>query len=337
MMPPTKRIQILNDNGESVEAVCPVIVSVSRSTDIPAFYADWFFERLNRGFVSWVNPFNRKPMYVSFEDTKLVVFWSKNPAPLLPYLDELKKRGIHCYVQYTINDYERDGLEPGVPKIEQRLSVFKELVTKLGKGAVIWRFDPLILTDQINVGTLLDKATMIGDNLKGYTEKMVFSFADIAVYRKVSSNLAKFDIKYIEFTDVEKNEWAQGLELLNKRWNYSLATCAEDISLEQYGIKHNKCIDDELMMKLFSNDATLMKFIGAERTLFEGLNIKKSHKDKGQRKICGCIVSKDIGEYNTCPHLCTYCYANANEELVLRNWKLHASNPTSERIIPSCV
>ena len=330
-----KRIKILNDNAETIDAVSPVIVSASRSTDIPAFYADWFFERLKRGYVSWINPFNRKPIYVSFKDTRLVVFWSKNPAPLLPYLDELKKRGINCYIQYTINDYERDGLEPGVPAIEKRLSVFKELVSKLGKGSVIWRFDPLILTNQINVSTLLDKAAKVGDNLKGYTEKMVFSFADIEVYRKVSSNLAKLDVKYIEFTDTEKNAWAQGLELLNKRWNYNLATCAEDISLEQYGIKHNKCIDDELMMQLFCNDGTLMKFIGAERTLFEELHIKKSLKDKGQRKLCGCVVSKDIGEYNTCPHLCTYCYANANKEQVLRNRKLHVSNPTSERIIPS--
>lgn len=330
-----RRIQVQNDAGVAVEAICPVIISASRSTDIPAFYADWFFERLKRGFVSWINPFNRKPMYVSFEDTKLVVFWSKNPAPLLPYLDELKKRGINCYVQYTINDFEREGLEPGVPKIEQRLSVFRELVNKLGKGSVIWRFDPLILTNRINVDTLLDKATMIGDSLKGYTEKMVFSFADIVVYRKVANNLAKNDIKYIEFTNFEKTKWAEGLGLLNKRWNYNLATCAEDFSLEQYGIEHNKCIDDELMMQLFGNDATLMRFIGAQRTLFEGLNIKKSHKDKGQRKLCGCIVSKDIGEYNTCPHLCTYCYANANKERVLRNWKSHASNPTSERIIPS--
>ena len=96
---------ISRENGDAVKAKHPVIVSASRSTDIPAFYSDWFFHRLKIGYSAWINPFNGVPMYVAYDKTQFIVFWSKNPRPLLGYLDELKKRGINCYIQYSLNDY----------------------------------------------------------------------------------------------------------------------------------------------------------------------------------------------------------------------------------------
>lgn len=177
-------ISMHDDSGAEVTAQAPLIISASRATDIPAFYADWFFRRLEKGHVRWRNPFSGQDSYVSFGNTRFIVFWSKNPAPLLPYLPILKERGIGCYIQYTLNDYEAEGLEPNVPPLSQRIETFRRAVEALGRGAVVWRFDPLILTDKINIDTLLEKIAHIGNALTGYTEKLVFSFADIESYKK---------------------------------------------------------------------------------------------------------------------------------------------------------
>ena len=342
------------DNGEVTKATFPIVVSASRSTDIPAFYADWFFERLNRGYSAWSNPFNGKKSYVAYEDTKFIVFWSKNPRPLLNHIDYLKVKSIGCYVQYTLNDYEDEELERGVPKLEERIETFKLLVAKLGVGAVVWRFDPLVLTDKIDMNKLLRKIEHIGDQLKGYTEKLVFSFADILSYRKVKANLERSHINYIDWTKEQMFEFAEKLVLLNKTkgWNYILATCGESADLN--GIEHNHCVDDRLMVRLGYKSKGLMKFLGVEiidatysDNLFESVKIptdaipignnlfaviNKNNKDKGQRTACGCMKSKDIGEYNTCPHLCEYCYANASKEIAVANWKQHQINPNSETI-----
>lgn len=327
------KITITIADGRKIQAVCPIIVSASRSTDIPAFYADWFFERLRRGYVAWVNPFNQKTMYVSFEKTRMIVFWTKNPEPIIPYLDELERLNIHYYFQFTLNDYVDEKLEPGVPPLEKRIGTFKQIADRIGKKRVIWRLDPLMLSESLTVASLLKKAMRIGNELHNYTDKMVFSFADISPYRKVQRNLK--DTLYREFNDDERFQWAKGLTEINNSWNLQLATCAEEMALEKYGIIHNKCIDDDLMMRLFPEDKVLMDFIGATPSLLSasGMEIQKSKKDSGQRKACGCIVSKDIGEYNTCPHLCSYCYANSSRETVLRNWAAHKANPLSDRIV----
>ena len=347
------KIKIVKENGEFVDAQAPIIISASRSTDIPAFYADWFFHRLKVGYSAWTNPFNGVKSYVSYAKTRFIVFWSKNPKPLLQYIDILKERGIGCYVQYTLNDYEKEGLERGVPSVDERIETFKQLVDRLGKGSVIWRFDPMILTDKNSIDDLLNKVEYIGDRLLGYTEKLVFSFADITEYRKVKSNLEKNGINYRIWTEEEMLIFAEKLSELNKKWNYELATCGEKIDINQFGIKHNHCVDDDLMIKLAYKDDDLMKFLGVEIKQREALLFdeeiipsdaimlsenkyaikKKNNKDKGQRQFCGCIVSKDIGEYNTCPHLCEYCYANASKEVAVRNWKQHKNNPLGESIL----
>lgn len=320
-------IEIKNDQGEIVKAQSPIIISASRSTDIPAFYSDWFFARLQKGYSSWTNPFNGVKSYIAYKNTRLIVFWSKNPRPLLTHLDILQKKQINCYIQFTLNDYEQELLEKGVPSLKNRIDTFKRLVDKLGYGRVIWRFDPLILTDKITVDNLLNKIHKIGDQLKGYTEKLVFSYADIQAYRKVQTNLEKNKIQYREFDLSDMLYFAEQLAKLNSSWGYQLATCGEKIDIEQFGIGHNKCIDDDLMIKYFANDTVLMNFLGIKISKSDLFNptpqiIKgQNNKDKGQRKYCGCIISKDIGEYNTCPHLCEYCYANTSKEAALRNYQ----------------
>ena len=356
------KTRIKNDRGEFVDATAPVIVSASRATDIPAFYSDWFFTRLKKGYSVWTNPFNGVPSYISYSNTRFIVFWSKNPKPLIPHLDFLKEYNIGCYIQYTLNDYVKEGLERGVPSLEERIETFKELVSKLGKGRVIWRFDPLILTDKIGVDDLIEKIERIGDSLKDYTEKLVFSYADIASYKKVKANLEKNGINYTEWTEEAMNEFASRLSKMNRErgWNYQLATCGEKIDIEQYGIQHNRCVDDDIMIRFGYKDKELMDFLKVDvhkiqpkaMSLFDEIDDapqipdgaimldsstyavkKKNNKDSGQRQFCGCIISKDIGQYNTCPHLCEYCYANTSKESAVANWKRHKQNPSGEKII----
>ena len=357
------------DDGSVVEtAMHPVIVSASRATDIPAFYADWFFYRLKKGYSAWINPFNNKKGYVSYQDTRFIVFWSKNPKPLLEHFDELYKRGIGCYIQYTLNDYgesiqkhtprltpypsQEGTLEKNVPPVAERIDTFKRIVDRLGFGHVIWRFDPLIFTDQIDADALIDKIERIGDQLKGYTEKLVFSFADIASYRKVKHNLKEATINCREFEEAEMRSFAARLVGLNRKWGYTLATCGERINLP--GVEHNHCIDHDLIIRLAHRNKALMEYLGVvkvpvQQDIFGKAEIppggillddgtvaiqRKKMPDKGQRQACGCMVSKDIGQYNTCPHQCEYCYANASKELATANWKRHKESPFSETIIP---
>lgn len=337
------KIKIMLESGEFAEAQAPIIVSASRSTDVPAFYADWFLHRLKVGYSAWTNPFNGVKSYVAYDNTRLIVFWSKNPEPLLDEggcLDYLADKGINTYIQYTLNDYATEKLEQGVRlSVQERIDTFKRLVDRLGFGKVIWRFDPMILTDTIGIEDLLNKAHYIGEQLKGYTEKMVFSYADIRTYRKVQANLTKNRINFREFELEDMLAIAQGLSELNNSWGYTLATCGEEITLNPYGIEKNKCIDDDLIIKYFSEDKKLMDYLGVEiirGTLFdpeEKIIKHKNNKDKGQREFCGCIVSKDIGEYNTCPHLCEYCYANASKDSAVRNYQQHKLNPFAETII----
>ena len=341
-------VQITTDTGEQIEAQAPVIISASRSTDIPAFYAKWFINRLKAGYCIWYNPFSQQPMYVAFKNTRAVVFWSKNPKPLIPYLHELNERSIHYYFQFTLNDYDNEKLEPNVPSVEKRIETFQELSEIIGKEKVIWRFDPLVITDKAGIDKLLEKIENIGNQLKGYTEKLVFSFADIGnIYKKVENNLRRLNINYQEFTQRTMIEFATKLHELNGNWHFSLATCAEEIDLEQYGIEHNHCIDGELMKRIFSEDTDFVYYLSCGRfpektSLFpvEMPGKQANLKDKGQRKICGCMISKDIGMYNTCPHFCVYCYANTSKEAVEKNRKFYTEDKesiihTTKRKIPS--
>jgi hypothetical protein len=350
----TDKIKITLESGERVEAQAPIIVSASRSTDIPAFYAKWFINRLRAGYCVWYNPFSRQKMYISFANCKAVVFWTKNPKPLIPYLKELDERGIHYYFQYTMNDYGKENFEPNVPPIEKRIETFKELSQQIGKERVIWRFDPLVVTPQLSPRELLTRIWHIGNQIKGCTDKLVFSFIDVNGYRKVQSNLVKEtnsfteeSIENSEFTQEQMNEIADGLAKCRDAWakddrQISLGTCGEKIDLDKYGIEHNRCIDGELMKRIFANDSNLVHYLNygkmpeKEKSLFDAetklkLLSPEKIKDKGQRKLCGCMISKDIGMYNTCSHFCVYCYANTSKEIVRKNQAKH--NDNSESII----
>lgn len=233
--------------------------------------------------------------------------------------------------------------------MDKRIDAFKTLSEKIGKDKVIWRFDPLILTDRITAGDLQNKILRVGNRISSHTKKLVISFADISNYRKVQNNLKKHHIKYKEFIPEAMEEIAKELNELNKNWGLDIATCSEDIDLSKYNIKKNKCIDDDLMIRLFSHDKVLMRFLGLpnkhEESAYEGISLfdkgissvqnrAKSPKDKGQREHCGCIMSKDIGQYDTCSHRCIYCYANSSPQAAGINYhKYLASDRNDESII----
>jgi len=333
-----KKEKIILQDSSIVKAQSPIIISASRATDIPTFYPDWFINRWNAGYIKWTNPFNGVPLYVSFKNTRCVVFWTKNARPMFKYLDFLDENIPNYYFQFSLNDYDKEGYEGKVASVKSRIKTFKELSNRLGKKRVVWRYDPLILTKDIDVNELLRRVKNIGDELKDYTEKLVFSFVDISIYKKVQNNLNKEQVPYIEWTEELMDEFAQGIYEINKNWNLQLGTCSEKIDLEKYKIVHNKCIDDDLMIELFSHDKELMDFLGVEikqADLFSDEEIIKTRnlKDKGQREDCGCVMAKDIGAYNTCPHECNYCYANTSKEIAKNNYKRYLGNPDSESIL----
>jgi DNA repair photolyase len=329
-------VNIQTSSGEQ-KGIAPEIISASRSTDIPAFHAEWLMHRLEQHYVKWINPFNQSPQYISFEKAKFVVFWSKNPAPLMKYLREMEKYRFGYYFQFTLNDYEDEKFERCVPPLENRIATFKALSEQIGKDRVLWRFDPLILTPALGVDDLLAKIKRVGDRIAPFTRKLVFSFADIACYKKVGNNLNRKQLQCAEFSKEQMVEAAGRIAALCKDWGIKAATCGESVNLSRFGIEHNKCIDDELILKISGNDPALRHLLGADlydqQDMFASPNKKRTKKikDPGQREACGCVFSKDIGQYNTCPHMCAYCYANTSENVVKRNAALVSS--TSETII----
>lgn len=286
-----------------------MILSVSRRTDIPAFYSEWFLNRLKEQYVLVRNPMNYhqvssvslKPDVVDF-----IVFWTKNASPLIPYISDIAVK-YPFYFQYTLNAYEKD-VEPGLATLNQRIEVFRNLSFLTGKERATWRYDPVLLTEKYNVSWHVKMFKKIATLLNGYTERCVFSFIDL--YDKVMSNTSGLGIR--SCNREEMNALAETFSEIAKENGMVLQTCAEEINLSAYQIQRGHCIDAELVSRIggFTFDAK---------------------KDKNQREACGCIESIDIGQYNTCRHGCRYCYANFNPKMVAALSSKH--DPSSPLLI----
>ncbi len=281
-----------------------MIISASRRTDIPAFYSDWFFNRLKDGYVLVRNPMNihqlsRIPLTNDVVDC--IVFWTKNPKPMLERLDELN--GYNFYFQFTLNSYAKD-IEPGVPsKDKDVIKTFKKLSDNIGKYKVIWRYDPIFINDKYTVDYHLKYFRKLSEMLDGCFEHCVISFVDFykkSATRFKNNNIEEPEVNYIEAL-------AKGFSETANELGFTIKTCAEKYNLAQYGIQHGKCIDDELISRLIGADLKVVK-------------------DKNQRSECGCVESIDIGQYNTCPHGCQYCYANYSEKSVKTNREKYDPN-----------
>ena len=297
-----------------------VIISASRATDIPSYYAEWFINRLNEGYA--YNTYAK----ISFEKTRVIVFWTKNPEPLMKYLPEIDAKGIGYYFQFTLNDYPI-AIEKNVANLSKRLDIFKRLSDMIGPEKVIWRYDPiLIIPGLMPIEEHINHIRNIGEALKGYTNKLVFSFLDD--YRKAITNLLKtglFTEDNIKSSVPNKEEMikvSEAILAMSKEWGMTPATCAEAATIS--GIQRNKCIDPELIDSLFSkNDPELNEYMNKFRSTTTGKIIPMLAKDGRQRTLCGCMVSKDIGMYNTCLHNCAYCYATESFERACENHKKH--------------
>ncbi len=258
----TPAYTITESTGEIHPASAPIIISASRATDIPAFYSTWLTNRLRDGYVKWKNPFSGLYSYVSFAEARLFVFWSKNPASLMKHLDFFDERGFGYYFQYTLNDYEPENWESGLPSLSERIETFQMLSERIGKQKVIWRFDPLIISDNLSIDQLLRRIERIGDQIHEHTQRLVFSFIDIENYRRVKQHLSRLHEHIREFDLASMEEIASGIADLNRKWGLKLGTCSEAINLKRWCIEHNRCVDDRLIHDLFPQDHALMKYLG---------------------------------------------------------------------------
>lgn len=285
-----------------------MIVSVSRRTDIPAFYSEWFFNRLKEGFVYVVNPFNTKQISKIELTAKTVdcfVFWTKDAEPMLKRLNELED--FKYYFQFTVTSYRTD-VEKETRAKKDIINTFKELSNKIGKEKIIWRYDPILLNEFYTKEYHYEWFEKFCSQLEGYTEKCVISFLDL--YKKTEKNTKELNIKTI--SDADMNKIAEVFAKISSKYNIEIETCSEGIDLFKYGIKKGKCIDDNLIAKIMGADIDVSK-------------------DDTQREVCGCVKSVDIGQYDTCKHHCLYCYANFNNKLVEENCLKH--NPKSPLLV----
>lgn len=286
-----------------------MIISASRRTDIPTYYSEWFLNRIRDGYVYVRNPMNahqisRISLLPDVVDG--IVFWTKNPIPMLEKLDLLND--YMYYFQFTLNSYGPD-VERNVPSKEQVvIPAFQRLSDMIGPERVIWRYDPIFLSQTYTADHHIRAFEKMAKQLSPYTKKCTISFLDF--YRNTQNNIAP--LAPLDFPPQEQERVAKNIAEIAHSYGLQVETCAEWLDLEQYGIEHARCIDDRLFSRL----------LGCP------LDIKK---DKNQRLECGCVESLDIGAYNTCHNGCRYCYANHSDKAILTNGENH--DPTSPLLI----
>jgi len=284
-----------------------MIISASRRTDIPAFYADWFLRRLEAGYCQVANPFNsRQVRSVSLrpEDVDAVVFWTKYAGPLRARLDELDASGIPYYFLYTLTRYGRV-LEPRVPPPGKLVEDFLALSRQIGPERVIWRYDPIIVSREFSPDRHLEVFAELAAALQGATRRVIISFVDY--YAKTRKNLAGYLRQYGPTVErPEQEPWFErfitSLASMCTEFDLEIRSCAETRPMERFGVRNGKCIDNEYIRQT----------LGVE---------VPGRKDPGQRGACGCVTSVDIGAYDTCVHGCRYCYATRNHRLALNRYQ----------------
>lgn len=272
-----------------------MILSASRRTDIPAFYSEWFLNRLRQGYVCVRNPMNPRQvsrLELSPQVVDCIVFWTKNPAPLLGHLDQLEQYAY--YFQYTLNAYGPE-VEPHLPPLNARINTFLALAETLGPERVIWRYDPILFSGAYSPEAHLAAFARLAKALRGHTQKCVVSLVD-SYPAKNGKSLARLGAQ-MPAPDALGRFFAS-LAGIARQNGLALASCAEEFSLERYGIQHNRCIDPDLIERL----------IGCPLRV----------KPDGQRPGCLCAKCEDVGAYDTCPHGCVYCYANFKPGAIAR-------------------
>lgn len=283
-----------------------MIINTGARTDIPAFFSDWFLNRINEGFVCVRNPYYHEQItrYSLFPDVvDCLLFCTKNPRPLLPRLNELD--AFKSYWFMTITAYGRD-IEPHVPLIDEAINDFQVLSRKFGAARLCWRYDPIFIHGDYDFKRHLEVFSKIASALSGYTDSCVISF--INLYEKTKRNFP--GIRAV--TPEEKKLFAQQLSQIARQNDIVLKTCAEAMDLSSFGVNTTGCLAKPVI----------------EKAIGYGL---KNTSEKANRTTCGCYPSRDIGAYNTCLHGCRYCYANDDQRIVKENWERH--DPLSPLLI----
>ncbi|OGL61714.1 MAG: hypothetical protein A3I72_16760 [Candidatus Tectomicrobia bacterium RIFCSPLOWO2_02_FULL_70_19] len=279
--------------------VDPQVVSVSRRTDVPAFHVPWLLKRLEEGFAEYRNPFSGQRHRVSLlpEDVRAFVFWTRNPAPLLPHLDRI---GAPFYFLYTVNGYP-EALERAVPPLGQAVRTFRKLAERVGPGRVRWRYDPIYLSKETDPAFHRRNFARIASALEGLTRECIASFADM--YGKVKRNAAKLpgDLRPEEGTLEARKALMDELAGMAGERGMRLLACCEDALVGGPAGKA-RCVDPELLDRI-------APLSGGKLPL------------RPTREECGCAASRDIGAYDTCPHGCVYCYANASPGAALSRYR----------------
>lgn len=274
-----------------------MILSASRRTDISAYYSTWFLNRLKEKYVLIPNPRNTTRLSrveLSPDNVDCIVFWTKNPTPMLNKLAIIEEMGYHFYFQFTLTPYGSE-VERTLPPKPELLQTFKELGSRIGPERVVWRYDPVIITEDFSVAWHLERFRELCGELHDVTRRCVFSFID---------PYAHIEKKFRSMNREEMRAIAEGFSHTAAGYGLPLFTCAEEIDLSHFQIGHSACIDQKLIEQII------------------GCPIK-TKKDAGQRAACGCIESVDIGAYDTCPNGCTYCYATTSEKTVQRRVLAH--------------
>ena len=286
-----------------------MIISASRRTDIPAFYAEWFIKRIQGGYCTVPNPFNRKQITtvsLTSADVDVIVFWTRNPRPLMPHLPILDEQGLKYCFQYTLMGNPKQ-IDPLSPNLDASLEAFSALSDQIGADKVIWRYDPLLFSQITHAGYHVRQYEKIASALEGKTHRSVISIVDEYAKNKGQfRSMAEAGIK-VEQPQVDQPGFMDCIrEIVAIAANYEMVifSCAEDLDLTLLGVKPGKCIDDDYIQKVF------------------GINVTGT-KDPNQRKPCGCVVSKDIGMYNTCLYGCQYCYATRSLKSAKNNQAKH--------------
>lgn len=281
-----------------------MILSVSMRTDIVAFYTEWFINRYKEGYVDVRNPFNNTQVNrINFSDVDLILFCTKNPIPILKYLKLIDKPIIF---HVTITPYKED-IEPNVPNKKDIIEAVKELSNIIGINNLYIRYDPIFINDKYNLEYHKKAFDRLCSLLDGYINKIIVSFIDD--YKNVRKN--EKALNYRKFTDNDYREIGISFSRSASKYNMSVQTCFEDNTLVEYGFIKGECLSHELAYKL------------------TGKAYKKWTARKGNK--CNCVNLVDIGYYNSCKHLCKYCYANYNEIEVNSNFSNH--NPNSSLLI----
>ncbi len=286
-----------------------MILSVSRRTDIPSYYSEWFMNRLKEGYVLTRNPMNYhqiRNIELNPNNIDCIVFWTKDPLNLMKYLPQIESMGYKYYFQYTLTPYGKE-IEKHIREKKELVKTFQELSKRIGRERMIWRYDPIIINRDLTIQYHIENFRQLCRDLEGWVKVCEISFCD--TYKKLSKEVKERVV--LPISQLQMQELTRELVEIGNQYGIELKACCEE-NLIETGIRSAACIDKELIQSICGH-------------------LIQEKPDRNQRLGCSCIQSVDIGVYNTCKHGCVYCYANHSDKSILQNY--HRHNPNSPLLL----